>query len=55
MIMEVREAFKQNVFSIKWMDEPTKKHVFEKVTIRTTNAVFYNDAVNIDNNDYKKD
>lgn len=31
MIVEVREAFKQNVHSLKWMDEATKSRVFEKV------------------------
>lgn len=32
MIVEVRQAFKQNINSIRWMDGVTKSRVSEKVT-----------------------
>ena len=34
MIVEVREAFKQNINAIKWMDKETKIRVSEKVTFK---------------------
>ena len=33
MIVDVRQAFKQNVNSITWMDELTKLAVSEKVSL----------------------